>query len=169
MKYDINLNNEGKYNKRFKRVLTYNDLFKMICEIDDSLNLAIIIKDQYIHFNRTCDKEHASFQLLQIIHLIDTNLLPEFDEIKIMLQNWHVEIVNSFTLIDGRRISNGPIEGVNSKIRILTKNANGYVNFKRMRNRIMYVSNKNTFYSLKATYQSNKKAGKPRGTYKLSK
>ena len=169
MKYDINLNNEGKYNKRFKRVLTYNDLFKMICEIDDSLNIAIIIKDQYIHFNRTCDREHASSQLLQIVNLIDTNLLPEFEEIKTMLQNWHVEIVNSFTIINGRRISNGPIEGVNNKIRTLTKNANGYVNFERMRNRIMYVSNKNTFCSLTATYESNKKIGKSRGSYKASK
>ena len=93
----------------------------------------------------------------------------KFEEIKTMLQNWHVEIVNSFTIINGRRISNGPIEGVNNKIRTLTKNANGYVNFERMGNRIMYVSNKNTFCSLTATYESNKKIGKSRGSYKASK
>ena len=39
-------------------------------------------------------------------------------------------------------IFNGKIESVNSHIKIILKNDNGYRNFSRMRNRIMYSLNK---------------------------
>jgi hypothetical protein len=49
--------------------------------------------------------------------------------------------MNSFIWFDGRRISNGCIEGKNSYIKKILANANGMKNFKRARNRIMYSQN----------------------------
>ncbi|MBQ7276370.1 MAG: transposase, partial [Bacilli bacterium] len=59
-------------------------------------------------------------------------------------------IVNSFITVKDikddclydRRLSNGMIEGYNTTIEQLQFNAKGYSNFWRMRNRIIYVINK---------------------------
>jgi len=61
-----------------------------------------------------------------------------------MLQNWKVEIKNSFITSRGRRISNGPIESTNSKIKTIIKASNGIRDFRRLRNKIMYSINKDT-------------------------
>ena len=47
--------------------------------------------------------------------------------------------------IDGscmRRLSNGPIEGINSILEKININGNGYTNFFRFRNRAIYCVNK---------------------------
>ncbi len=59
-----------------------------------------------------------------------------------LLIHWKDEIKNSFIRYQGKRLSNGPIEGANSRIKTILKSANGYTNFNRLRNRIMYSLNK---------------------------
>ena len=49
--------------------------------------------------------------------------------------------MNSFKWIDGRRISNGCIEGKNNYVKKILSNVNGMTNFDRARNRIMYSQN----------------------------
>lgn len=58
------------------------------------------------------------------------------------LNNWKVEIKNSFLIYDKRRISNGPIESVNNKIKTVIKTSNGIKPYNRLRNKIMYAINK---------------------------
>ncbi len=65
-----------------------------------------------------------------------------------LLLHWRQEIKNSFIVIDNRRLSNGPMEGVNSRLKCLIKNANGYSNFSRFRNRCIYTINKDVPISL---------------------
>jgi len=70
-------------------------------------------------------------------------------EVANTLNNWKAEIVNSFIKFKGQRVSNGPIEGRNSLIKKILKIANGYSNFKRFRNRIMYCLNRYASHSFK--------------------
>ena len=58
-------------------------------------------------------------------------------------KKWEIEICNAFTLKDetGKRYSNGPAEGLNSLIKTLIKDANGYRNFERFRKRVLIVVN----------------------------
>ena len=65
------------------------------------------------------------------------------------LENWKQEIIYSFCTYDGRKLSNGPIEGRNKIIKIILRLANGYTNFKRFRNRVLYVLNKYETYDEK--------------------
>ena len=65
-----------------------------------------------------------------------------------LLKNWNKEIINSFIIVDGRRINNSHIESINRQIDRLMYNANGYINFKRARNRIMYCINKKDTYKM---------------------
>lgn len=54
-----------------------------------------------------------------------------------------LKIINLFTRINGFRITNDPIEKVNSEIRKLIKVSYGCSNFIRFKKRFMYVINDN--------------------------
>ena len=69
--------------------------------------------------------------------------IKEYDSFITILQNWHQEIINSFNIYDGRRISNGNLEHKNADIKTLIRVSFGSTNFERTRNRIMFCSNKN--------------------------
>ena len=83
-----------------------------------------------------------------------------------MLKNWRTEILNSFIPVDNRRISNGPIESINGRIKILLKTSLKYKNFERLKNRIMYCINKDSLPTYTSTKKTNKREGKKRGNYK---
>ena len=51
------------------------------------------------------------------------------------MQNWHLGIINSFS----SSLTNGFTEGCNNKIKVLKRNAYGYKNFNRFRNRILHI------------------------------
>lgn len=74
----------------------------------------------------------------------------------VTLSNWKEEIINSFNTIKTEyvidngtgqvevrelKMNNAIIENKNSIIKCVKKNANGFTNWKRFRNRIMYVLN----------------------------
>ena len=68
------------------------------------------------------------------------------------MNNWKIEIANSFipyTKHNGEvvRLSNGKIEGKNSYIKKMLNLANGYSNFDRFRNRVIYCENYHETYS----------------------
>lgn len=69
--------------------------------------------------------------------------LEELREFGRLLKMWKPYIKNSFIRINGKRLSNGPIGGVISRVKTIMSNANGYKNFYRLRNRIIYSINKN--------------------------
>ena len=63
----------------------------------------------------------------------------------------------------------GPVEGKNNYIKKILSNANGMVNFKRARNRMLYSQNKYETYSTKEHKDKIKRPSNPRGTYKKNK
>lgn len=83
-----------------------------------------------------------------------------------MFFKWQEELLNSFQWIDGRRVSNGPREGKNSYVKKILSNANGFTNFERARNKIMYSQNHQQKYSVKEIKKTIKHKGKQRGKYK---
>ena len=60
-----------------------------------------------------------------------------------MIERWKQEIINSHIIVNGKRLSNGPMESINGRIRRILFEAYGYTNFDRFRNRIMYSLNNN--------------------------
>lgn len=61
--------------------------------------------------------------------------IPAFERCAGTYSRWRTPILNSF----GCRYSNGFTEGCNNKIKVLKRNAYGFRNFKRFRNRILYL------------------------------
>ena len=57
--------------------------------------------------------------------------MEESTSVAVTLEHWKEEILNSFTWINDRRISNGPCEGKNNYVKKILSNANGMSNFQR--------------------------------------
>jgi transposase len=132
---------DSKYNHRYKMFLNTHDILNKLLKIDSELTYIYNFKEKYILFNRYCSKDKAEVELRW---LVENAVLSNINELKVigsMLNNWFNEIINSFTIIDGKRISNGPLEAKNNRIKTIKKSANGYRNFLRFRNRILYCLN----------------------------
>lgn len=142
---NIELNNQGKYNKRFKQVLNYRQLQELIFQIDSDIKLAYQLKDNYMRFNQTSTIEEAPTYLDALIESFTLANIPEYAEFTGLLTNWRQEIINSFTLYKGRRINNSIAESMNAKISTLLFNTKGIRNHERRKKRIMYMINKTGF------------------------
>ena len=127
-----------KMNTRWTKHEIRNYLFS----IDEDLKNAYFLKERYREFNLTADYETCDEELELLIDEFLNSKHEEFRTFGKLLIHWKVEIKNSFIRYQGKRLSNGPIEGVNSRIKTILKSANGYTNFNRLQNRIMYSLNK---------------------------
>lgn len=74
--------------------------------------------------------------------------IPRFVKCAKTMQNWLTGILDSFT----KPLTNGFIEGCNNKIKVLKRNAYGYRDFNRFRNRILHM------FSLKSAKNNTKQA-----------
>ena len=115
----------------------------MMLKIDKDLKEAYELYHEYIRFNdkKYDDISKVSSDLEEIINDFFISNNKEFNDLAHTLNNWKFEIVNSFIVYKGRRLSNGPMEKRNDLIKKILKIANGYTNFKRFRNRAMYCLN----------------------------
>ena len=113
-----------------------------LLSIDEKLKEAYELKTDYQEFNytakyETCDEELDEF--IDKFRSFDNEAFRSFGK---LLYHWRKEIKNSFIIIDNRRLSNGAIENLNSRLKCIIKNANGYRNFERFRTRCLYAINK---------------------------
>ena len=137
-----NIYDKPIYIKKLRASWNKDEIRKYLLHIDPSLKEAYYLKEQYREFNfsaqyETCDAEFSDLRLKFL-----NSDLEEFREFGKLISRWQENMKNSFIRVEGRRLSNGPIEGVNSRIKTIMRNANGYKSFERLRNRIMYSINK---------------------------
>lgn len=149
--YAIDVDYTPKTNKHFRRYLSQDQLLSMMVSLDKELHDAYILYPMYHRFNQTefLDLKEAENQLLEIINRFTISGISEFQALASTLFNWKTEIVNSFSIYKDRRVSNGPIEGRNSWIKKILRLANGYSNFERFRNRVIYCLNRHSTHSFK--------------------
>ena len=147
---------EIKRNHHFHYDLSDERLLEMMLKIDPELKKAYELYHEYIRFNNTDydDTVKTLNDLNEIINDYKLSDIKEFIDVANTLNNWKAEIVNSFIKFNGQRVSNGPIEGRNSLIKKILKIANGYSNFKRFRNRVIYCLNKYATHSFKKKFDS---------------
>lgn len=119
-----------------------SDILHYLLSINDDLKDAYLLKERYRAFNLTAYYDTCDDELNQLIYLFRNHKLTGMRSFGRTLSNWKVEIKNSFLIYDKRRISNGPIESVNNKIKTVIKTSNGIKSYNRLRNKIMYAINK---------------------------
>ena len=114
-----------------------------LLSIDSDLKEAYLLKEEYREFNLTEDY-NAEFSLNKLIDFINKfkkSKFEEFIEFGRLLNHWKYYIVNSFIRINGKRMSNGPMESTNGRIGRIIEDGYGYTNFNRFRNRCMFSLN----------------------------
>lgn len=141
-----------KYRHHFHYLFSDSEMLKMMLKLDQKLKTAYELYHSYIRFNDSdySDPIDCLNDLNEIINSFKLSNIKEFIDAANMLNNWKNEIVNSFAKVKGCRVSNGPIEGRNSLIKKIIRIANGYTNFQRFRNRVIYCLNKFANHNFKS-------------------
>lgn len=114
------LSYERKMNRHFKYYTSDNELLGLMLKIDPELEKTYQLVQKYILFNDRDyqgDLRRVSNDLSELINEYKISGIPDFVILAHTLESWKEEIVSSFSLISGQRISNGPIEGRNSLIK----------------------------------------------------
>ena len=149
-KDNIDYKIDRKYNRKFKMYLNTYDYEKMFFEIDESLLKIRSLKEKYIEFNATDErnKDEIAKKFTNLINEYSNSEFTFFKEFAETLNNHKQEILNSFTYIkdkDGneRRLSNGPIEGYNRIPKDFKRNSRGFSNFEYVRCRLIWANRKN--------------------------
>ena len=132
-----------KPNSHYSYLWTKEDVLEKLLSIDENLKDAYYLKEEYREFNLCGTYDEALEKLDEFIEKFKRAHYVEFREFASLLERWKFYIINSFIVIDGKRMSNGPMESVNGRIKRLLEDGYGYSNFKRFRNRIMFSLNKN--------------------------
>lgn len=157
--------NIPKYNKKIGYAVNKPQILELILKIDPVLKKAYLWKEDYLNFNEDYTYENASQRYDELYNALVKMNINEFKDIVGFLKNWKKEILNSFIYIGKRRISNGPVESINGRIKILLKTSLKYKNFERLRNRIIYCINKDSLPIMTGQKKTNKAEGKKRGKY----
>ena len=116
----------------------------------DNIRIAHQLKEDFLNLLDLKNRKNAKKLLTNWIIDAQESNIKAFEKCANSMVNWSNGILNSFEI----PYTNGFIEGCNNKIKVLKRNAYGYRNFKRFRNRILHIfqhkketlENKYTYY-----------------------
>lgn len=152
-------------NAKLKSYVNKYDIQKLLLSIHNHLLIAHQFYMEYSFINSQTDLCLVEELLNNLLNNPIYTSIPELIPVLQMIVKWKPYILNSFIRINGIRLSNGPIEGLNSQIKKLMRVSNGYNNFQRFRARIIHCYNKEFNLTPNKT-KILKIKRKKRGTYK---
>lgn len=130
--------------KNSKRILTKRKIkltpdqkerVESILYISPQLHTAYMLKESFYKVIDCTDRASARQMMSDWIYEAENSGLQEYIKCAKTMTNWQTGILNSFS----SPYTNGFTEGCNNKIKVLKRNAYGYRNFKRFRNRILHM------------------------------
>lgn len=140
--------NFDNISKRPIRISKYNfkwdkyEIRKYLLSIDKDLKEAYFLWERYYEFNFCHNIKTFDYEFSELKNCFLNSPFHEFVEFGKLLNHWEKEIKNSFITIHKSRLSNGGMEGVNSRLKCIIKAANGFTNFEHFRNRALFAINK---------------------------
>lgn len=153
-------NGERTCNAHFKTWLNEYELRELLLSISDDLTEAYEMRNTLSEFFRNGTKVDAADRLQVILADLNRSQVKELNAFGQTVVNWFREIVNSFEIVkteyvvdkkNGKarrkdhRLTSSMIENRNKLVKQIKNNANGYTNWKRFRNRVLYVLNRPAF------------------------
>jgi transposase len=128
-------------NKRYKFLTPeQKQQVDLMLYASDRLLTAYSLKEQFFNVLDSKDSSSARAELFRWIMAAQNSGLPKFVACGDTMVRWSTGILNSFDC----PYTNGFTEGANNKIKVLKRNAYGYRNFRRFRNRILHMFNHST-------------------------
>jgi len=150
---NISYHPEDRYDYYFKRLMNTYDYERMLLDIHYSLRQIRDLKEMYVRFNErnAGNPERAATELDDLIEFYLHCDVEMFVDFALLLSKYRENIVNSFIMTKRigpkgsfmSRLSNGPIESFNRKIKDIKRISRGFRNFNHLRNRILYATRSN--------------------------
>lgn len=100
-----------------------------------NISRAYWYKEEFLKILTHKEPEAARNALVEWVKNAEHCGMLPFEKCADTIRNWYTGISNSFST----SITNGFTEGCNNKIKVLKRNAYGYKNFNRFRNRILHI------------------------------
>lgn len=127
-------------NKRFEYISDeQKQQVNIMLYTSETLNDAYWLKEKFLRILDCNDSISARKQLSDWVMAASNSGIKRFIKCAKTMVNWSDGILNSFDC----KYTNGFTEGCNNKIKVLKRNAYGYRNFRRFRNRILHIFNYN--------------------------
>ena len=150
---NITYHNELRRDKHLNCLMNTYDYEDALFQIDPNLRELRDLKELYITFN-TRNAGHPMDARLDLDELISVYLQssnPIFIDFADLLIRFHDYILNSFVMAERHgsgkiydsRLSNGPIESINRKVKDLKRAGRGYRNFEHFRSRFLFAARRN--------------------------
>lgn len=144
---------DPRIDSHFHRLMNTYDYEDALFNIDPKLREFRDLKEIYVRFNarNTGNPIAASRELPDIISHFRSSNHDIFKEFADLLERYQSPIINSFVMVEKHgygkiydsRLSNGPMESLNRKIKDLKRLGRGYKNFEHFRNRFLYSTRNN--------------------------
>ena len=121
-------------------VWTYEELVFKCIKLDPDFLLAYNVLQDLLKYTYRKSLEEMSEWIDWISERLKSSNYDIVRKVGKTYQKWKPEIVNAFT-VEARKnkLTNATAEGMNNKIKTMTKIAHGYINFERFRKRILLI------------------------------
>lgn len=145
---NIHYHQDLRMDSHFHRLMNTFDYEDALFKIDPDLQEFRDLKEKYVQFNsrNSGDPHSARLELATLIKEYRSSRHDIFRDFASLLKKYEDPIINSFIMIEkigkgkiySSRLSNGPIESINRKIKDLKRMGRGFKNFEHFRNRFLY-------------------------------
>ena len=147
---NIKYHTEPRMDPHFHCLMNTFDYEDALFRIDPKLREYRDQKERYVQFNDRYagDPINASRELDILITDFGRSRHQMFREFSSLLEKYKNPIINSFIMVEkigagkiySSRLSNGPIESINRKVKDLKRLGRGFRNFEHFRNRFLYAT-----------------------------
>ena len=147
---NIKYHSDLRMDSHFHCLMNTYDYEDALFRIDPKLKEFRDLKEIYIQFNsRNAGKPiEARKELDELIPMYQSSEFDIFRDFGYLLEKYKDYIINSFIMVEKHgygkvydsRLSNGPIESLNRKVKDLKRSGRGYRNFEHFRNRFLYAT-----------------------------
>ena len=147
---NITYHSDPRMDPHFRCLMNTYDYEDALFRLDPKLRDFRDLKEKYIQFNnRNAGKPiEAKKELDDLIPVYQTSEYEIFRNFGDLLEKYKDYIINSFIMVEKHgygkvyesRLSNGPIESINRKVKDLKRLGRGFRNFEHFRNRFLYAA-----------------------------
>lgn len=147
---NIRYRNDPRMDAHFHALMNTYDYEDALFRMDSNLRDFRDLKEKYVQFNSRNGGNplHARSEITVLVQEFKESRHEIFRDFASLLEKYEDPIINSFIMVErigngkiyDARLSNGPIESINRKVKDLKRLGRGFRNFEHFRNRFLYAT-----------------------------
>ena len=147
---NIHYHSDLRMDSHFHVLMNTYDYEDALFRLDSKLRDYRELKEMYVRFNsrNAGNPIEAQKELTELIEYYANSEHSIFRDFSALIDKYKEPIINSFVMVEkigngklyDSRLSNGPIESINRKVKDLKRLGRGFRNFEHFRNRFLYAT-----------------------------